>query len=70
MQKQSLYIAAFIVAASPAAFAEEACQNVFVPRSNWSATQDNQRWLGKFEQRAKWNFCLTAAMVAADQERR
>jgi hypothetical protein len=30
----------------------------------------SQRWLGKFEQRAKWNFCLTAAMVAADQERR
>jgi hypothetical protein len=29
-----------------------------------------KRWLGKFEQRAKWNFCLTAAMVAADQERR
>src|SRR5271166_1273871 len=29
-----------------------------------------ERWLGKFEQRAKWNFCLTAAMVAADQERR
>jgi nucleoside-diphosphate-sugar epimerase len=30
----------------------------------------SERWLGKFEQRAKWNFCLTAAMVAADQERR
>jgi hypothetical protein len=29
-----------------------------------------ERWLGKFERRAKWNFCLTAAMVAADQERR
>src|ERR1019366_1778219 len=27
-----------------------------------------QRWLGKFEQRAKWNFCLTAAMGAGDQE--
>jgi len=26
-------------------------------------------WLGKFERRAKWNFCLTAAMVAADQGR-
>ena len=30
----------------------------------------NQRWLGKFEQRAKWNFCLTAARMAANQERR
>jgi hypothetical protein len=30
----------------------------------------HERWLGKFERRAKWNFCLTAAMVAADQERR
>jgi YVTN family beta-propeller protein len=35
---------------------------------NWD--RSTQRWLGKFEQRAKWNFCLTAAMVAADQERR
>ena len=39
------------------------------PGGTASATS-TQRWLGKFEQRAKWNFCLTAAMVAADQERR
>jgi cytochrome b561 len=29
-----------------------------------------KRWLGNFEQGAKWSFCLTAAMMAADQERR
>jgi hypothetical protein len=26
-------------------------------------------WLGEFEQQDKWPFCLTAAMIAADQER-
>jgi hypothetical protein len=28
-----------------------------------------ERWLGKFGQRDKWIFCLTAARMAADQER-
>jgi hypothetical protein len=26
-------------------------------------------WLGEIEQRDKWSFCLTAAMMAAKQER-
>jgi hypothetical protein len=28
-----------------------------------------ERWRGKFGQRDKWIFCLTAARMAADQER-
>jgi hypothetical protein len=31
---------------------------------------DAESWLGKFGQRDKWSFCLTAAMMAAHQERR
>src|SRR6266699_2650229 len=27
-----------------------------------------ESWLGKSEQRDKWNFCLTAAKIAANQE--
>src|SRR6266498_4009087 len=27
-----------------------------------------ESWLGKSEQRDKWNFCLTAARIAANQE--
>ena len=29
----------------------------------------SQRWLAKFGQVDKWNFCLRAAQNAADQER-
>jgi hypothetical protein len=29
-----------------------------------------KRWLGKFGQRDKWSFCLTAARMAAEQEKR
>jgi transposase-like protein len=29
----------------------------------------NKSWLGKFQQSDKWSFCLTAARMAADQER-
>ncbi len=28
-----------------------------------------ESWLGKFQQSDKWSFCLTAARMAADQER-
>jgi hypothetical protein len=31
---------------------------------------DIQSWLGKFGQRDKWSFCLTAARMAAEQEKR
>jgi hypothetical protein len=31
---------------------------------------DYQSWLGKFEQRDKWSFCLRAARMAAEQEKR
>src|ERR1700719_4221984 len=33
------------------------------------ATAPCQSWLGKFQQFDKWSFCLTAARMAADQER-
>src|SRR3954471_960180 len=29
-----------------------------------------ESWLGKFAQRDKWSFCLTAARMAAEQEKR
>jgi hypothetical protein len=29
-----------------------------------------KRWLGKFGQVDKWSFCLTAARMAREQERR
>jgi hypothetical protein len=29
-----------------------------------------QSWLGKFGQRDKWSFCLRAARMAAEQEKR
>ncbi len=29
-----------------------------------------QSWLGKIEQGDKWSFCLMAAMMACEQERR
>jgi hypothetical protein len=29
-----------------------------------------KRWSGELEQLAKWEFCLNAAMIAADQETR
>ena len=28
-----------------------------------------ESWLGKFEQWDKWSFCLTAARMAAEQEK-
>ena len=31
---------------------------------------EEQSWLGKFGQRDKWSFCLTAARMAAEQEKR
>jgi hypothetical protein len=30
----------------------------------------NQSWLGKFGRWDKWSFCLTAARMAAEQEKR
>jgi hypothetical protein len=30
----------------------------------------SKSWLGKFEQRDKWSFCLRAARMAARQEKR
>jgi hypothetical protein len=32
--------------------------------------QAGSGWLGKFGQRDKWSFCLTAARMAAEQEKR
>jgi hypothetical protein len=31
---------------------------------------EHQSWLEKFGQRDKWSFCLTAARMAAEQEKR
>ena len=33
-------------------------------------TPQIQSWLGKIEQGDKWSFCLMAAMMACEQERR
>jgi hypothetical protein len=34
------------------------------------STPNTESWLGKFEQRDKWSFCLTAVRMAAEQEKR
>ena len=36
----------------------------------YAPTIGDKSWLGKFGQRDKWSFCLTAARMAAEQERR
>jgi hypothetical protein len=33
------------------------------------SSASDQSWLGEFEQRDKWSFCLTVAKMAARQER-
>ena len=41
----------------------------FLPEMAREALPDKS-WLGKFGRRAKWSFCLSAARMAAEQEKR
>jgi hypothetical protein len=41
-----------------------------LPHTRARKSGKRQRWLGKFERRPKGSFCLTAAVIAAAQERR
>jgi hypothetical protein len=38
-------------------------------RSERPFANGGESWLGEFEQRDKWSFCLTVAKMAARQER-
>jgi hypothetical protein len=40
------------------------------PRTSLNLKGNSESWLGKFGQRDKWSFCLTAARMAAEQEKR
>jgi hypothetical protein len=48
---------------------EGQCQKLFAKLIKALEQECDQSWLGEFGQRDKWSFCLTAARMAAEQEK-